>query len=74
MKTAGDVTFQQIGVTSAATTHFTKSDITTPGTEFDFVVSATNAAGMGAQSSPSRIKAADPPGAPAQPEKVFAND
>ena len=73
MKTAGDVTYQQIGVTSAATTHFTKSDLSSPGTEFDFVVSATNAAGMSAQSSPSRIKAADPPGAPDQLEKLFAD-
>ena len=45
MKTAGDVTYTEIGVTSAGTTLFTKSGLTAPGTEYDFVISATNAAG-----------------------------
>ena len=48
MKTAGDTTYEEIGTTTAGTTQLTKTDLTSPGTEFDFVVTATNAAGTSA--------------------------
>ena len=73
MKTAGDTTYQEIGTTTAGTTQFTKADLTSPGTEFDFVISATNEAGSSEQSSPSRIRAADPPDTPDTPVELSAD-
>lgn len=62
-----------MATTSPGTLTATLSSITTPGTDFDFVVKATNAAGTSNQSTALRARASDPPQTPSPPTKVSAD-
>lgn len=72
VKSSTDATYSQVATTASSTTLYTKSDITSAqyGTSFDFVITATTAAGISTESAPLTVEAVDPPAQPGQPSKL----
>jgi hypothetical protein len=71
-KTETDETYALAGSTSASTLQMTK-EVSSPGTVYNFKVSATNDAGTSLFSEVLSVKAADQPSTIATPIKIFAD-
>jgi hypothetical protein len=71
-KTENDATYALAGTTVASTLQMTK-EVSSPGTVYNFKVSATNDAGTSSFSDVLSVKAADQPSVIATPIKVFAD-